>query len=329
MEAEARYTLVGASVLALLAALVAAMVWLKNVGGKDDFDRYVIHFEQQALDGLEVGAAVTLRGIKVGRVEDYALSTSTLNRVRVDVRVDRRAAVRTNTVAVVSRNFVTGIAAIALVNRTPAGGPLVEVPAGERVPVIREGQSDLDELAGRVTKVGDMAAVALTNVNQLLSADNRAAALDAVRSLRELADGLTARLGALDSALARVGTAATDVGRGATELGRSSARVATVVERGAERLELTLGETERTVVQARVALQQIAQASSAVEKQASATARRLEDSASNVDEQLQTAVTELRLSVETAARMIDRLRDPRAALLGPSKSQLGPGETLP
>lgn len=329
MEAEARYTLVGAGVLALIAALVAAVVWLKNVGGDSEFDRYVIHFEQQALDGLEVGAAVTLRGIKVGRVEDYALSSTLLNRVRVEVRVDRRAAVRTNTVAVVSRNFVTGIAAIALVNRVPAGGPLVEVPAGERVPVIREGKSELDEITGRVTRVGDMAAVALTNVNQLLNAENRTEVLDTVRSLRELADGLSARLDALDGALARIGTAATDVGKGAAELGRSSARVATIVERGAERLELTLSETERTVAHARVALQQIAQASSAVEKQATATARRLEDSATNVDEQLNAAVTELRLSVETATRVIDRLRDPRAALLGPTKSQLGPGETLP
>ncbi len=32
MEAEARYTFVGASVLVLIAALVAGLVWLKNVG---------------------------------------------------------------------------------------------------------------------------------------------------------------------------------------------------------------------------------------------------------------------------------------------------------
>ena len=101
MEAEARYTFVGASVLVLIAALVAGLVWLKNVGGGDNFERFAIHFEQQALDGLEIGADVTLRGIKVGRVEDYALSGTTLNRVRVEVRVDRRAPVRTNTTAVV------------------------------------------------------------------------------------------------------------------------------------------------------------------------------------------------------------------------------------
>ena len=329
MEAEARYTWVGAGMLVLIAALVAALVWLKNVGGKDEFDRYAIHFEQQALDGLEVGAAVTLRGIKVGRVEDYALSSTLLNRVRVEVRVDRRASVRTNTVAVVSRNFVTGIAAIALINPDPPGTVLSEVPAGERLPVIGEGRSELDEIAGRVNRVGDMAAVALSNVNQLLSAENRETVMSAVRDLRELAAGLNARLGALDSTLARVGGAATDVGKGAVELGQSGSRIASVAERGAQRLDLTLAETERTMDQARLALQQIAQASSAVEKQALATARRLEDSAANVEDQLNTAVTELRLSVETATRVIDRLREPRAALLGPSKSQLGPGETMP
>jgi phospholipid/cholesterol/gamma-HCH transport system substrate-binding protein len=329
MEAEARYTAVGTGVLLLIAALVASLVWLKNVGGKGDFSRFAIHFEQQALDGLEIGADVTLRGIKVGRVEDYALYGTKLNQVRVEVRVDRRAPVRSNTVAVVTRNFVTGIAAIALVNPEPPGGPLTEVPEGESFPVIGEGRSDLDEIAGRVSKVGEMASIALTNVNQLLDADNRAAMIATVHSLRELSAGLNERLGALDKTLTRVSAAASEVGAGAAELGRSGNRIAAVAERGAERLDVALTETERTLAEARAALQQIAQASGAVQKQAAATARRLEDSATNVDDQLGAAVSEMRVSVESAARVLDRLRDPHAALLGPAKSQLGPGEKLP
>jgi hypothetical protein len=66
-----------------------------------------------------------------------------------------------------------------------------------------------------------------------------------------------------------------------------------------------------------------------VQQQAINSARRLEDSAANIDSQLDAAVTELRLSVESATRVLDRLRDPRAALLGPGKAQLGPGEQLP
>jgi len=322
MEAEARYTFVGASVLVLIAALVAGVVWLKNTGGRGSFERYAIHFEKQALDGLEIGADVRLRGIKIGRVDDYALAPAALNRVRVEVRVDRRAPVRTNTVAVVTRNFVTGIATITLVNPDPPGEALELVPDGETYPVIGEGRSDLDEITGRVNRVGEMASVALTNVNELLDAENREAIMTTVRNLRELSAGLNARLGALDTTLARVGTAATDVGKGATELGRSGARIAGVAERSSENLDTTL-------VEARKALQQVAQATAAIQQQAVASARRLEGAAANVDDQLGAAVTELRLSIETAARALDRLREPRAALLGPTKSQLGPGEKLP
>lgn len=322
MESEARYTYVGAAMLVLIAALVAAVVWLKDVGRKGDFNYYAIYFEQQSLDGLELGADVNLRGIKVGRVDDYALSGQKFNRVRVEVRVDRRAPVRTNTVAVVTRNFVTGIAAITLVTPEPPGEALVDAADGDRYPVIGEGHSNLEEIAGRVSRIGEMASVALNNVNQLLDGENREAVMAAVRSLRELSAGLNQRLGALDLTLQRVGTAA-------VQLGGAGDRIATVVEQGGRRLDGTLTEAERALSETRVALNRIATAADAFQRQAVATARRLEDSATTVDYQLDAAVTELRLSVETATRVLDGLRDPRAALLGPGKAQLGPGERLP
>ncbi|MDP3083421.1 MAG: hypothetical protein Q8N44_06985, partial [Rubrivivax sp.] len=104
---------------------------------------------------------------------------------------------------------------------------------------------------------------------------------------------------------------------------------AAVAERGVQRLDQTLVETERTLAEARRALAEVSSATQAVQQQAQATARRLEDTAAGVDDQLGAAMAELRLSVETAARVFDRLREPRAALLGPGKLQLGPGEQLP
>lgn len=329
MESEARYTYVGIGLVALIAALVAAVLWLKNVGGKGDFERYAIHFEQQELAGLEVGAAVTLRGIKVGRVEDYALVGNKLNRVRVQVRVDRRAPVLTNTQAVVTRNFVTGIAAITLVNPAVAGAPLAEVPEGETYPVISEGRSNMDEIAGRVSQVGEMAAVALTNVNQLLDANNREAVMAAVRNLRDLSSGLNQRLAALDDTLQRTGRAADRIGLAATQLGQAGERVAGQAERSGTSLDGALGEAQRTLADARVAIGRIADASEAVQRQAIATARRIDDRAASVDDELGAALSEMRLAIETASRTFDRLREPRAALFGPGRAQLGPGEKLP
>ncbi len=329
MEAEARYTRVGLAVLLLLAALVAGMLWLARVGGQGDFHRYAIHFEQQALDGLEIGADVSLRGIKIGRVEDYSLAADKFNRVRVEVRVDRRAPVLSNTVAVVTRNFVTGIAAITLVTPEPPGPPLVDVAEGERYPLIKEGRSDLDEIAGRVNKVGEMASTTLANLNQLLSSENRAEALLAVRSLRELAQGLNKRLVTLDRTLTQAGRAAEQIGTAAAQLGDAGSRIAGSAERSAASLDNTLAETQTLVAEARQALQQASQAVATLQTQGGSTARRLEDAALSVDEQLSVAVSELRVAIDGANRVFDRLREPQSALLGAGKAQLGPGEKQP
>lgn len=326
MEAEARYTFVGAAVLALLAALVAGLVWLKDIGREGEFVRYAINFEKQALDGLQLGAEVNLRGIKVGRVDDYALVSGKLNRVRVVVRVDRRAPVRSNTVAVVTRNFVTGIAAITLVTREPAGEALVEVAEGERYPVIGEGQSDIDEITGRVHRLGDQAAEALTSVNQMLTPENRAAVMDTVRNLRDLTDGLKQRLAALDKVLDRTASAAASIDTAAGQLGRAGERVAGVAERTGERADAVLVQAEQALAEARGTLARVTTAADELRKDAGGAARSIEASMQHMDEQLSVATSELRRGIESTTRVLDRLREPRAALLGPAKAQLGPGE---
>jgi ABC-type transporter Mla subunit MlaD len=336
MEAEARYTWVGAAVLALLAALVAALLWLKDIGGKDAFQRFTIHFEHQALDGLDVGGEVKLRGIRIGRVEDFALSHDKLNRVRVEVRVDKRAPIRSNTVAVITRNLVTDIAAIELVTPEPPGPPLSGAPPGERYPVIGEGSSEYDELTARVSRLGELAALTLNNLNQLLSADNRQSLMATLHQLRDLSAGLERRLDGLDRTLARAGVAAQEVGGAAQQVGSAAARLAdageravATAQRSGERLDAALLDAERTLAEARRAIEQIGTAASAVQQQAARTAQRLEDSASNVDDQLNATVAELRTSIAAATRALERLRDPRAALLGPGAAQLGPGEQRP
>ena len=329
MEAEARYTWVGAGVLLLIAALVGAVLWLRNSGNDSEFNRYAIYFESQPVDGLDIGADVSLRGLKVGRVEDYALDGDKLNRVRVRVRVDHRAPVRDNTVAVITRNFVTGIAAITLVNPDVPGPPLTRVPPGETLPVIAEGRSDLEAIAGRVNQVGEMAATALGNVNRVLDEQNRAALAQTLKNLRDLTGGLNERMTALDSTLTRVGGAAETFGRAAQQLGNAGERVAGAVDGGAKRVDQTLAEAERTLVQARGSMQRLTTALEGMQQQTVATAKRVDDSLERADDQLGAALVELRLAVEGASRVIDRLREPKSALLGPGKGQLGPGESLP
>jgi len=329
MEAEAKYTYVGAAVLALIAALVVSVVWLKRTGAERDFARYTIYFEQQALDGLAVGSDVNMRGISIGRVLDYQLSPERLNRARVDVRLDRRAPVRENTSAVITRNFVTGLAQIRLVTLEPSGEPLTEVRDGERFPIIAEGRSDMEELTGKVTELGEMAGDTMPRINQLLTAENRAAFAGTLSNLRDLTSDLKKQLVGIDTAIAEVGGAAREFRRTANQVSTATERIGGSAVATLDDTRALVGDLRAATTEAQRAMGQATTAIAAMQADANRAARRLDESAAHLDEQLHVAVSDLRMSLEVMQRSLDRLNDPRTALLGPERSRLGPGEKLP
>ena len=312
MEADAKYTYVGIALIALVAALIIAVIWLNRAGARGSFDYYTIYFERQPLDGLQIGGDVNMRGIKVGRVEDYALLPNEINRVRVTIRTDRRAPVRTNTVAVVARNFVTGIARISLLTPEPAGPPLTEVRDGQSYPIIAEGESSFDAIAGKVEHIGDIAVKTLDSINEVLNADNRAAISATLSNLRSLTAGLNQRMQDLDKTLVALNAAANEVGRAGTKFGQFA-------DNTGNQLGPALKQADQT-------LKDVSAAAFGLEKQATTMARALSDTAETTEEQLTVAASELRSAVDAATRLLDQLRDPRAALLGPGKNQRGPGE---
>lgn len=329
MEAEAKYTYVGIAVIALVAALVAAVVWLKRTGAERDFARYTLYFEQQALDGLAVGADVNMRGISLGSVLDYQLSPDKVNRARVDVRLDRRAPVRENTSAVITRNFVTGIAQIKLVTPEPAGPPLTRVPAGERYPVIAEGQSDLAEITGRVTELGEMASTVLNNVNRMFTAENRSAVAETLTNLRALTGNLDRQLAGLADTLTEIRAAAVEFRKTAAQVAGATDKLGGGASAMIDDTRELIGELRGVAAEAQRAAGRATQALGTIETQIGAAARRVDSSAAHLDDQLLVTVTELRGSLEALHRSLARLNDPRAALLGPDRARLGPGEKLP
>ncbi len=329
MEAEAKYTYVGLAVLALVAALVTSVIWLKRTGAERDFARYTIHFEEQALDGLAVGADVNMRGIVIGRVLGYQLTPGRVNRARVDVRVDRQAPVRENTVAVITRNFVTGIAQIRLVTSEPAGPPLTRVSEGERYPVIPEGRSDLAEITGRVNELGEMAGDVLNNVNRMFTTENRTAFNETLVNLRDLTRNLNRRLGGLESALAEIGGAAREFRRTATQISKTTEQIGQGATATVGDTRALIGDLRSVAAQTQRAVEQVSQTLTGMQAQAATAVRRIDRSAAHLDDQLTVAVDELRSSLQAINRSLDRLNDPRAALLGPERARLGPGEKLP
>lgn len=312
MEADAKYTYVGIAVLALIAALIGGLIWLKSAGGRNEFNYYTIYFEKQPLDGLQIGADVLMRGIKVGRVEDYALTAANINRVRVLIRIDRRTPVKANTVAVVTRSFVTGIAKIDLQTPDPPGPTLTAILDDEPYPVITEGTSNIDAITNRLNLVGETAVKTLESLNEVLKPENRAAIDQTLANLRDVTGGLNQRLKELDRTLAAVNRAADDVGR-------SSTRIANVADSAGQDLQPALRQAERT-------MKDISGATIALEQQAGQLSQAIGSTVLSSGDQLAIAISELKSTGETLNRLLDRLQDPRAALLGPTQQQRGPGE---
>src|SRR5918992_939771 len=99
MEPEARFTYIGAMLLALLLAAAAATVWLTRSGPRPEYRYYTVNSHRQSLHGLQLGGDVEMRGVQVGRVERFSITRDNIQRVQVTIRVNARTPVGTNTVA--------------------------------------------------------------------------------------------------------------------------------------------------------------------------------------------------------------------------------------
>ena len=330
MEPETRYTVIGAVVLALIGAAVAGYLWLSSSGRASDFRFYTVYFERQSLSGLQVGGNVNMRGITVGRVEAYSLSRDNINRVKVDVRVLRDTPVRENTKAAVSRNVLTGIAHINLDTPAAPAPELTKVPDGERFPVIAEGTSNLDQIADSLTQLSQTATTSLNRASELLSKDNQKIFTELMISVRDLSTGLTARLGAIETATRHIDETALVFKQSARDLTRSAQQVLAATKPLPEQAGDTLSE-------ARATLREFTRATRALERDIGQAVARLEASSAGVLQraddtmdvgllELRATAVELRTSAELVSRTLDQLQDPRAALLGPSQRQFGPGE---
>jgi phospholipid/cholesterol/gamma-HCH transport system substrate-binding protein len=236
MEPEARFTFIGAMLLALLIAAGAATVWLTRSGPRTDLRYYTIYFERQSLQGLQVGGDVEMRGVQVGRVERFSISRENINRVQVTIRIDGRTPVSTNTMAVVGRKILTGLARIDLVTPGQPGPELTAVAAGEKYPVVAEGTSDLEQIAGTVNGLAAKGANVLEAVDDLLKPENRAAVTATLASIRSMTDQIrkTAQsaervvhsaervAGSADAAAKEAGATLRDLSRAAAALERTA-----------------------------------------------------------------------------------------------------------
>jgi phospholipid/cholesterol/gamma-HCH transport system substrate-binding protein len=306
---------VGSLVLAVLALLTLAIVWL--AGGADTiaYQTYTIYFKHQSLDGLAVGSAVKMRGIKVGVVDGYRFAEGDDEAVRVTARIDEGVPVHVGAAAYIKRNLVTGIAAVEIDNG-PSDSPLLTtVPAGERYPVIAEGSSDLDKVATAVSKLAVSGAQVLDKMNALLSDENQRSLSRTLANLNELSAHLAANKQSLDAAVQGIRDAADEFRFAGASINQAATRAeGSITEVGAD--------AQAAINEARDAIEKL-------QRDATQISERVEHFTETGTLELTNVSRDVRTSADTLTTTGQRLANPRAILFGPSAQQLGPGEKLP
>lgn len=113
METRAPFIIVGAFVLAAIAAVFGFVFWLHNTSGLGARTTYHVQFNG-SVPGLLVGAAVLFNGIRVGEVTELGLAPDNPRQVNATIGVDAKTPVRADTKVGLDFQGLTGVPVIAL-----------------------------------------------------------------------------------------------------------------------------------------------------------------------------------------------------------------------
>lgn len=312
MEPQAKYTLVGASVVVLTTLMVIAMLWLSEVGGLNGAKHFSIYFRRHALYGLQVDSGVTMRGIKVGTVSSLEISDRNIEEIHVVVMLDADAPVKTDTVAVVNRNLLTGFASLDLVRGTQRAELLEDVPDGEEHPVIPEANSELDQIAESVPQMLEQASQVATRVSSALSEENIRSLTKTLQNIEKFTDVLASSNADFEGTMKEIQAAAGDFRKVSRSLSQFT-------EENNGRLVQVSDEILATLNEVQALMKTFRDQSETLMTSLSATSQVLSQQAS-------VASQSLGVAAQSAATTFEGFQQPRSLITGPHKSALGPGE---
>lgn len=245
METRASYILVGTFVLSLVAAAVVIVVWLAKVQFDVAPTRYVIRFTGD-VTGLNVGSAVRYRGVPVGNVTDMRIDPTDVRMTRVEVELIEGTPVKTDTVAQIAAQGITGLAFILLTGGTQEASTLT-APTKKTLPEIQSRPSPLQEVLSRLPQIFERAVTLGDRLTKLFDDRNLAAIAQTLENIRQVSETMNSEKGDMRQLL-REGREALSVLRElAVESRAVAARIDSHVDPIAGDAKATLADLRRAI----------------------------------------------------------------------------------
>lgn len=224
METNVNYTVVGAFVITLVAAVTLAIIWLSSGFSFEQYTTYMVYM-QESVAGLNVDAPVEYNGVNVGSVESIELNHKNPQLVELLLKIKSTTPITRGTVATLNTRGVTGITYIALKDKSDDLTPLKAVH-GQPYPVIRTAPSIFVRLDTALSQLTTNLQVITKSIQSVLDKENQEHIKETLANLDRITGTLASNSQKLDAILMNTAKASQQF----TPLVQSSASIVKILE---------------------------------------------------------------------------------------------------
>jgi phospholipid/cholesterol/gamma-HCH transport system substrate-binding protein len=296
------------------------VLWMGKTDYRGIYDRYEAYF-RESVAGLSVDSTVKYRGVDVGRVKDIALNPDNPEEVKLTLDIAGGTPIKTDTIAVLQTQGLTGLATINLTGGSREAPPLVALE-GQKYPVIKTGPSlffRLDETISRLMSEKGLSKLladldlAAKGAADMMDEENRAALKRTIRDLSDIVHSVAAHRSQIEAGL-----------NGAAQSADNLVKVTAVLN---EQVPVLLARINKSATALGAMTEELAQTSKAVRAVVNDSRPELEQFSRQTLPETGLLVTELRELASTLTRVArDLEREPESVVFGRKPRPHGPGE---
>ncbi len=170
MNAKTNYTLVGLFVIMSIVLIFVFVIWLISPGNEKALAPFKIFFTE-SVSGLNIDSPVKYRGVTVGKVTKMHINQANIEEIEVDISVDSDAPIKTDTVAKLKSQGITGLSYIDL-SEGSKNAPLLKKGQKE-IPVIKSVPSFLVKVEESFGSISVNLSKTFASLQLLLSDENQ------------------------------------------------------------------------------------------------------------------------------------------------------------
>ena len=309
--------------LALGALLIAGVLWLASGGALQKKVDFYLAIVQESVAGLNLNAPVKYNGVDVGKVKSIQLDPENPERVRLIFAIERGTPVKVDTIAVLKTQGLTGIAYVELDGGTKDAAPLL-ASGDNQYPIIQTKPSLSTRLENILTTVLAKLDSTSSNIDSLLSQENRALFKSALTDLAAVSRTIADRKNLIDASIVNVARTAKHTAQATKSLSPLTAKVGPLIDE----LTLTTAQIKQSALAIEKAGNEAAVASNTAGKTVESAGANFERYTSETLPEVERLLSELSDLSASLKRLSEQTeRDPASLLRGRSSVPAGPGES--